>query len=111
MKFLDEGKMAGVRAALEADLMTWPGVKAKEMMGCLCYFRGKKFFAFLVTDGLVLTKLDKDGRSQLAAAVASKPFEMSGRTASSWLQVSVKKAGDLRALMPYVRKSYDAAAR
>jgi len=56
-------------------------------------------------------KLDKDGRSQLAAAVASKPFEMSGRTASSWLQVSVKKAGDLRALMPYVRKSYDAAAR
>ena len=111
MKFLDEAKMAGVRAALEAELLRWPGVTAKEMMGCLCYFRGKRFFAFLVTDGLVLTKLSPGDREQVAASVASKPFEMSGRTASSWLQVSVKTPGELLALIPYVRKSYEGASR
>lgn len=110
MKYYNEDRMKEVRKALEADIGKWPGVASKEMMGCLCYFRGNKFFAFLVTNGLVLTKLGKEDRSNLAERVAWKPFEMSGRVSSSWMQVTVKKPDELPALLPYVRKSYEAAS-
>ncbi len=29
--------------ALERDIISWPGVSKNEMIGCLCYFYGKKF--------------------------------------------------------------------
>lgn len=75
------------------------------------YFRGKKFFAFLVTGGLVLTKLSDGDRAALSGRKGSKPFEMSGRTASTWIQLPVAGPKDLTPLLPYVRKSYEAAGR
>ncbi len=110
MKYYDEEQMRDVRKALEANVLEWPGVIRKEMMGCLCYFRGKKFFAFLVTNGIVITKLGKEDRSKLSERPDSKPFEMSGRTAASWIQLSLKKPKDLRILLPYIKKSYEAAS-
>jgi hypothetical protein len=103
--------MRDVRKTLEAEVLTWPEVESREMMGCLCYFRGKRFFAFLITNGLVITKLGKDDRSKLAARPGSKPFEMSGRTASTWIQLPLKKPGDLLPILPYIRRSYEAASR
>ncbi len=110
MKYYDEERMQDVRKTLEADVLKWPGVVSKEMMGCLCYFRGKKFFAFLITSGIVITKLAKGDQSKLSERPDSKRFEMSGRTASSRIQLHLKKPGDLRLLMPYIRKSYEAAS-
>jgi hypothetical protein len=110
MKYYDEKRMKGVREALEAKIMGWPGVANKEMMGCLCYFRGSKFFAFLVTQGLVVTKLQAADRARLASRPGAKPFEMSGRTASTWIQVPVRSPGDVADLLPFVRKSYEAAS-
>ncbi len=77
MKYYDEGKMRGIREALEKDIMKWPGVARKQMMGCLCYFRGKKFFALLVTKGIVIAKLTEDDRTNLSGQVELKLFEMS----------------------------------
>ncbi len=110
MKYYDEAAMDEVRKTLEADILEWPGVASKEMMGCLCYFRGKKFFAFLVTNGIVITKLPEEDRSKLATRGGSKPFDMAGRTASSWFQLSLKNSGDVRSILPYVEKSYKAAS-
>ena len=109
MKYYNESQMRGVRETLEANILKWPGVARKEMMGCLCYFRGRKFFAFLVTNGIVVTKLTKDDRSKLSEQMDSKPFEMAGKTSSKWIQVTVRKPGDLQPVLPYVRKSYEAA--
>jgi hypothetical protein len=103
--------MRAVQEALEKDVLAWPGVSWKEMMGCLCYFRGKKFFAFLVTDGLVVTKLSEADRKALAGRVDSKPFSMAARTSSSWIQVTVRGPADLKPVLPYLRKSYEAASR
>ena len=111
MKFYDEERMAPIRAALEAGMRTWPGVAPKEMMGCLVYVRGKRFFAFLVTGGIVITKLPEADRAGLAARPGAKPFEMSERTATKWVQVPVKKPADLGPLLPYIRKSYEASGR
>lgn len=110
MKYYDEIRMRDVRETLETEILKWPDVARKEMMGCLCYFRGKKFFAFLVTNGIVLTKLADGDRSMLAKQVDSKPFDMAGRTASNWIQVTVRKPPDLQPVLPYVKKSYDAAS-
>jgi hypothetical protein len=35
------------------------------MMGCLCYLRGKKMLAFLVTDGIVISNLSEEDQNQL----------------------------------------------
>jgi|SRR3990170_8656225 len=110
MKYYDEEKMRKVRKTLEADIMKWPSVESKEMMGCLCYFRGRKFFTFLVTNGIVITKLANEDRSKLSERLDSKPFEMAGRTAATWIQLPLQKPGDLRPILPYIRKSYEAAS-
>jgi len=110
MKFYDEKKMKDVRRTLEREMLKWPGVAGKEMMGCLCYVRGTKFFVFLVTDGIVITKLTKEERAEISGRMESKPFAMAGRIASSWIQLPVKTPASLRPLMPYIRRSYEAAS-
>ena len=111
MKHYDEKAMASIRSTFESKVLPWSGVRPKEMMGCLCYFHGKRFFAFLVTGGVVITKLPEAGREELTRKHRGKPFEMAGRTAKTWVQVPVKKPGDLSALMPFVKTSYDIAVK
>ncbi len=57
MKHFDVEKMGAVREQLENEILQWPGVLSREMMGCLCYLHGKNMLAFLVTDGIVISKL------------------------------------------------------
>jgi len=57
MKYFDTEKMGQIRDALEKEILQWPGVS--EMMGCLCYLLGKNMVAFLVTDGIVISKLSE----------------------------------------------------
>ncbi len=109
MKFYDEEKMVKIRKALENEVLKWPGVTRKEMMGCLCYFRGRRFFAFLVTGAIVLTKLSEEDRTRLSGQVSTKPFEMSGRTSRTWVRVELGNPRDLRPILAYVKKSYEAA--
>ncbi len=110
MKFYDEEQMRGLRETFEKSVLKWPGVVPREMMGCLCYFRAKKFFAFLVTKGIVITKLTEDERSKLSERAGSKPFEMTGRISSKWIQIPLRGSQDLEQLLPFVKKSYEAAA-
>ncbi len=111
MKFYDEAQMKPIREMFEKNVMGRPGVERKEMMGCLCYFRGRKFFAFLVTKGIVVTKLSQDERATLPERLEPRPFEMSGRTSRTWVRVTVRKPEDLQPLLPYVRKSYEASSK
>lgn len=109
LKFYDDAKMRPLREAFEREVLIWPNVSRKEMMGCLVYFRGRRMFAFLVNDGMVIMKLNREDAAAVAKRPGAKPFEMSGRTSSRMIQLSVKKTADLPGLLPYVRKGYDAA--
>ena len=111
MKFYDEEQMSDVREALEKVILRWPRVTAKQMMGCLCYFSEKKFFAFLVTRGIVLTKLAEKERTVLLEEVGGKAFEMSGRIAKTWIRIPLKEPRDVRLILPFVEASYKAASR
>ncbi len=110
MKYYDEKQMSQIRKALEDEIMKWPNVTSKEMMGCLCYFRGKKFFAWLVTNGIVLTKLSEDDRTKVRVQVETEPFEMGGKPTKQ-VKVILRKPEDLQPIRTYIRKSYDAALR
>ncbi len=59
MKYFDTEKMGQIRRELEKEILQWPGVSSREMMGCLCYLHGKSMIAFLVTDGIVISKLSE----------------------------------------------------
>ena len=63
MKYFDELKMADIQKAFDSEVLEWKGVTSKPMMGCQCYFRGRKFICFLVTDGIVLMKLSEAVRN------------------------------------------------
>ncbi len=109
-KYYDETRMRGCREALEATVLAWPGVAPKDMMGCKVYFRGRKFFAFLVTDGIVMGgKLSEGDRATLAKRPGAKPFEMAGKASSNWVLIPLRSPADLRPLLPYVRRSYEAS--
>jgi hypothetical protein len=107
MKYYDEQQTGRVRKALEWEILRWPGVTAKPMMGCLCYFHGRKFFAFLVTKAVVITKLAEEDRAALSEKTGGGPFEMDGKTVKAWVRVPLKGPGDVKSVLPFVRKSYD----
>ncbi len=108
MKYYNEEKMTEIRKALESEIMKWPDVKSKEMMGCLCYFHGKKFFAWLVTNGIVLPKLPEDDRSKLQSQFETIPFKMGAKT-TKLRTIVLQKPEDLLPIRTYIKTSYDAA--
>ncbi len=107
MKYYDEEQTVQIRQALEKEILQWPGVTAKKMFGSPCFFYGRSFFAFLVTKGIVITKLSEVGRVALAKHADAKPFEMTGaRVPKSWIKVSLGKPEDIQKILPFVKKSY-----
>jgi len=55
MKYYSEEDMKDLRRVFEKEVLSWPEVSTKRMFGCPCYQADKRLFAFLVTDGLVIT--------------------------------------------------------
>jgi len=107
LKFYDEQQTRDIRIALEREILLWPGVYSKPMMGCLCYFQGKKFFAFLITKAIVITKLGETVRGELSKKMDGGAFEMSGMSVRAWPRVPLKDAADVKTVMPFVRESYE----
>jgi hypothetical protein len=109
MKLYADERMTARRAAFESAVLRWPGVHADQKFGCPCYNTNDLLFAFLVTDGIVITNLDEDGRSTLARDHQAVPFNPGGRAIQRWSQVRFAAAGDLVSVLPFVRASYQAA--
>src|SRR5438094_9587545 len=104
MKYFDELKMADIQKAFDSEVLEWKGVTSKPMMGCQCYFRGRKFICFLVTDGIVLMKLSDKDQDALKTMFGGRPFDMAGKTGRLWVK-TLKARRDLKLRMPFVQKS------
>ena len=111
MKYYSEKEMKSLRREYEKEVLAWPKVGEKKMFGCPGYQVDRKLFSFLVNGGLVLTKLDPEEREQIATEFTTESFHAGKRIVAVWLQVSVKKKGELDRLMPYVKKSYENARK
>ena len=76
-------------------------------MGCLCYFHGKNMIAFLVTDGIVISKLSEQETNELSKLSKKIGFKMGGTTVRKPVR-ELKTQENLRTILPFLKKSYRA---
>jgi TfoX N-terminal domain len=109
MQYYNEDKMKNIRVKLEKEILGWPEVTTKKMYGCPCYKYNQKLFAFLVTDGVVLTKTDDRDKEKLAKDFMVKPFQAATRTMKGWLQIPLDETSDIKKIIPYIKNCYQHA--
>ena len=110
MKYYSEETSKLLRLGFEEKVLRWPQVSTKRMFGCPSYQANGKLFAFLVTNGVVITQLsqaDRDKISRQRHAI----FQGGKRIVQDWLRLPIENGIDLGRVMPFVRKSYDSALR
>lgn len=107
MKYYEEGTDRALREALEKRVLHWPLVSVRRMFGCPAYLADGKLFAFLVTDGVVITQMRKRDRLRLGETFATAPFTAGEREIERWTVVTVSEVRLLDRLMGLVRKSYE----
>ena len=110
MKLYHEERMDPIKEAFEADVLLMPDVNPRKMMGCPCYMAGNKMFATIVDDAIVITKLGEEDRDTLMADHDAGPFTHGTKVMSKWMKVPIEKEEDLDVILPYVVRSYEAAA-
>jgi hypothetical protein len=107
MQYYNEEKMHTLRVNLEKEILSWPNVTTRKMYGCPCYKNNDKLFAFLVTDGVVLTKTREQDKTNLSKEFTIKPFQASTRTMKGWPQIPLDDSSDLKKIISFVKKSYN----
>jgi hypothetical protein len=106
MQYYNEERMHNFRLRLEKEILSWPHVTTKKMYGCPCFKYKDKLFAFLVTDGVVITKSSEQDKIKLLKEFTIKPFQASTRTMKGWPQIPVDETSDLDKIIPFIKNSY-----
>jgi hypothetical protein len=77
------------------------------MMGCLCYLHGKNMIAFLVTNGIVISKLSEQKTNDLSRLSTKTAFKKRGKNLRKpvW---ELKTRDNLQTILPFLKKSYQA---
>lgn len=109
MTYYSEAEMAEIRRAFELEVMQWAQVTMRAMFGCPSYQVDGRLFAFLVTGGVVITQLMRADREALRSEYTVTDFKAGERVLTQWIQVSCAEMGQLKRVLPYVRKSYERA--
>lgn len=111
MKYYSEETTKLLRLGFEDKVLRWPRVSTKKMFGCPCYQANGKLFAFLVTNGVVVTQLGQADRERIARQHQSSIFKGGERAVQNWLRLPIEHTRDLGRIMPFVRRSYESALR
>jgi hypothetical protein len=111
MKYYLEGDTREIRLALEAEILKWYKVDFKKMFGCPCYTANGKLFVFLVTKGIVITRLGEADIAELSKSHKTISFHAGNKDMKNWRQISLSKPEELEPLMCYIKKSYDEASK
>lgn len=111
MKLYSEGEAKHVRLRFEEPVLSWPQVTTKKMFGCPGYQAAGNLFAFLVTEGVVLTKLDPRAQEALKERHPTQPFGTGDRVVRKWVVALADEETDWDGLIPFVKESYLAALK
>jgi len=109
MKYYSEDETNEIRLALEAEILKWYKVDFKKMFGCPCYMANGRLFVFLVTKGIVITRLGEADIVELSKRQKTTSFQAGNKDMKNWRQISLGKTRELYPLMSFVKKSYDEA--
>ena len=107
MQYYNKEKMQNLRLRIEKEILSWPNVTTKKMYGCPCYKYKDKLFAFLVTDGVVLTKASEQDKIKLSQEFTIKPFQAATRTMKGWPQIPIDVKSDFEKIITYIKNSYN----
>ncbi len=107
MKLYDEETMKELRKSFEEEILQYLHVKTNRMLGCPSYTVKDKLFAFLITEGLVLTNLPDSDREAALERPGAQPFEHNQRVVKRWVRIPVTSEKILGDIMPLVVKSYE----
>jgi len=107
MDYYSEDKGRELREAFEERTLHWPMVTVRRMYGCPAYLADGKLFAFLVTDGVVITQIGKRDRESAASAFATALFKAGEREIGRWLIITLEDVKQLNRLMRLVKNSYE----
>ena len=107
MKYYSEEKMKDLRQALEKEVLNWENVTPKKMFGCPCYKVKQNLFTFLITDAVVITQLNPEDKTELTKQNQTTYFKAANRQMKNWTQIPLSNLKDLKAILPYIRKSYE----
>jgi hypothetical protein len=107
MKYYNEAKMKSLRLKIEKEILSWSNVTTKKMYGCPCYKHKDELFAFLVTDGVVLTKVSEQDKIKLSKEFKTKPFQAATRTMKGWPQIPFDETPDIKRIIPFIKISYN----
>jgi hypothetical protein len=109
MKYYSETTDHELRQAFESEVRSWPKVTARKMFGCPCYQANGKLFALVVSGGIVITHVSTEDREILEKQYLAAAFQPGQRTVQAWLRVPAHFKNEIVKLLPYLRKSYEAA--
>ncbi len=109
MKYYSEDEMKGLRLAVEEEVLSWPHVRTNKMFGCPCYRAKGTLFVFLFMDSIVITRLSEKDREKISSQRRTMAFEAANKKIPKWTRIPMQGKRGLDKLMPYVRKSYEAA--
>lgn len=107
MQYYNEERMQNLRLKLEKEILSWSDVTTKKMYGCPCYKYKEKLFAFLVTDGIVLTKASDEDKIKLSKEFKIKPFQAANRIMKNWPQIPLEKESNLEKIIFFIKNSYN----
>jgi hypothetical protein len=106
MQYYNEEKMHTIRERVDKEVLSWPHVTTKKMYGCPCYKYKDKLFAFLVTNGVVLVKVNEQDMTSLAETFLITPFSTGTRTMGKWPQIPLDETSDLNKIFLFIKQSY-----
>lgn len=108
MPYYVESQAKELRELFEAQILHWPKVTTRKMFGCPAYLADGKLFAFLVSEGVVITQIRTHDREALADIYETEVFKAGEREITRWLKVNIgEEYGRFDRVMTLVRKSYD----
>ncbi len=109
VKYYSEDDAKNMRLAFEERILRWPKVNSKKMFGCPSYKAENRLFAFLVTEGIVMTQLNQADREEVSRKYATASFQDGKRRVKNWVKVIIENKKDIDQIIPFVRKSYENA--
>ena len=107
MKYYSEEETKDLRIAFEDKILRWAKVTKTKMFGCPCYKADEKLFTFLVTKGVVITRLDENDREAISSQYQTTPFQAGKKTAKNWIRIPIESKSDVDKVMNFVKKSYE----
>jgi len=101
--------MEETRSPFDKQVLRWPQVHSKNMFGCPSYQANGNLFAFLVTNGIVITELSQANRDKLSGKHQTNSFQAGKRILKNWINVAVRKKTDLNKIVSFEQESYRSA--